>query len=162
MWFHSFHFCRVILSTHSCFYLTKFLFLFKDQCYCLQNSSLWQLHIEETFPPLIAALKVFNRYGLQHVRYTEDNAGWRLPALLAKVGTTSPRCVAILKENTDVWKIENFNMLTLVLYFKILNSSHKTVNVIYSYRSIQVQTRGRRKGREKCEVEQRRWNGLLD
>ena len=50
------------------FYLPKFLFFFKHQCYPLQNSSLGQLNMMETlFPLLVAALEVFNWHGLQHV-----------------------------------------------------------------------------------------------
>ena len=55
------------------FYLPKFLFFFKYQCHLLQNSSLGQLHTHgDVVPLLVAALEVFNRYGLQHVPYNRN------------------------------------------------------------------------------------------
>ena len=47
---------------------TKVFIYFKHQCYPLQNSSYTPM--ETLFPLLVAALEVFNQYGLQHVRYT--------------------------------------------------------------------------------------------
>ena len=57
-------------SNETDFLFFKVFIFFKHQCYPLQNSSLGQLHPMETlFPLMVAALEVFNQYGLQHIRY---------------------------------------------------------------------------------------------
>ena len=65
MLFHSFYFCRVILNTHCFFFIFSNINVIPFKIVPLGSYTLMK-----TFPLLVAALEVFNRYDLQHVHYT--------------------------------------------------------------------------------------------
>jgi hypothetical protein len=52
------------------FFLPKFLFFSNINVIPFKIVPLGSYTLMETFPLLVAVLEVFNRYGLQHVRYT--------------------------------------------------------------------------------------------
>ena len=57
-------------SNETDFLFTKVFIFFKHQCYPLKIGPLGSYTPMEMFPLLVAALEVFNEYGLQHIRYT--------------------------------------------------------------------------------------------
>ena len=57
-------------SNDTDFYLQKFLFLSNVNVIPFKIVPLGSYTLMEMFPLLVAALEVFNRYGLQHVRYS--------------------------------------------------------------------------------------------